>query len=102
VGRLQVSRRITLRSLRRAGLALTLVLPDGTGALRVRVLRGASGKPVYEESLKPAKTGSLSVLLRSSALRRALSPGIYAIEVTVGRSATELGKPSFAGVRVVR
>jgi hypothetical protein len=68
----------------------------------VRILRGASGKPVYEETLKPAKSGALSVRLRSSALRRALSPGLYAIEVTAGRGATELGKPSFVGVRVVR
>jgi hypothetical protein len=90
VSRLQIARRITLRSLRRAGLAMTLVVPDGTGALRVRVLRGASGKSVYEESLKPAKSGAISIRLRSSALRRALGPGLYAIEVTAGRSATEL------------
>jgi hypothetical protein len=62
----------------------------------VRVLRGASGKSVYEESLKPAKSGAISIRLRGSALRRALGPGLYAIEVTAGRSATNRHSRAYA------
>jgi hypothetical protein len=101
---LQTTSTVAVSSAQRTGLAITALVPAATKLVRVRVVRisGSRRTSVYEVFLTVEHGGKVRLRLRDRALRRALRPGTYRIEVAPGRSVTDVGKASRVAVRIVR
>lgn len=102
VSGLNVSRRIRSRSARRRGIGATMKLPEGTGALRVRLSRVGGRRPLVDETRRGLNAGTYTLRLRSRGLRRQLRPGLYRLEVTPVDAGGALGRPAARTIRVTR
>jgi hypothetical protein len=89
----------------KAGIRLVMRLGAGTEVVRIRVYRKTkSGKRLLSDGYKrPAATGLYRVTQSHAALRRSLRAlGSYEVEVTPGRSRTDLGTPARVRFRIIR
>lgn len=104
---LNLSRRIGLRTARRRGISASMVLPEGTSVLRVRLFRLGAGtsqrqRLLVNELRTGLRPGRYTVRLRSRRLRRQLRVGAYRLELTPGTARNALGRRSTATIRITR
>jgi Domain of unknown function (DUF1929) len=103
--RVLIAGRIGLRRARSHGLTITLQLPSGRRVVRVRLFRvlPRARRHLLATTLRHAQgAGTLRVTLRSSALRRALRPGRYELQVASGSGPRRLGPPVRRTFTIVR
>jgi hypothetical protein len=104
---LAFSRRIHARSVRRAGLRLSLNVPADAAVVRVVVSRASrsgrpTGRPIAAAvRLAPGRAGTMRVRLRDRKLRR-LRPGRYVVSVALGRTRSALGPATLRALTVTR
>jgi hypothetical protein len=95
-----LTRRMSLRSARRSGIAAIIYAADGAKIARIRVLRGT--RVIQALNRGVARDGVLEVRLPSrKAARRSLRRGTYRIEIQVGQSLTNLGVTKVRTIRLV-
>jgi hypothetical protein len=100
-----VSATLGRHRVRREGLRFVMRVPAGTEVVRVRVVavRGRLARRVVWDGLRLVpRAGTLSMRLQAVALRRALGPGRYLLEVTPGYARRALGGATSRPFRVVR
>jgi hypothetical protein len=95
-----LTRRMSLRSARRNGMAAIIYAADGAKISRIRVLRGT--RVIQALNRAVSRDGVLEVRLPSKrAARRSLRRGTYRIEIQVGQSLTNLGAPKVRTIKLV-
>ena len=91
--------RMSLRTARTKGIAISLVVPAAATRVKVQLLR-AHAKP-YTKIVGAGRTGSRqTVVLRALSLRRSLRPGMYRVTVGAG-NASGFGVPVERMLRIV-
>jgi hypothetical protein len=83
----------------RAGLRVSLVVPDGARVIDVRLLRGS--RVVVHRVVSAGKAGKRqTVVLGGAVLRRTLRRGRYTLALRSGPSRAQLGAPVLRTIRV--
>lgn len=103
IGRLMMATRVKRSAARRKGIRIVMDLADGTKVVKINIYRKTGGrlKLISSGFRTPSKTGRFAVNRNHAALRRLLRVGSYEVQVTPGRSRTDLGKTSRLAFKVV-
>jgi hypothetical protein len=85
--------RVSVATLRRSGLRISMRLPAGSRAVSLRIYRARGGRPSGRPLVSTVRTvsadGRYAVTIRGTAVRR-LRAGSYVLQVRSGRSRTAL------------
>jgi hypothetical protein len=97
---LTLGRRVGLRAARRAGMGVIVHVPRAGKVVRIRVLRGTR---IVETTTRTAtRDGVMELRLpRARNARRAMSRGVYTVQVQVGQDLQHLGQVAIKRFRVV-
>ena len=101
---LVTSPRIRRSKAARNGIRLVMRIDDATSVVRIKIYRRtAGGRRLLSDGYKsPQTSGLYRVRQNHRSLRRSLKVGRYEVEVTPGRSRSDLGTTSRYNFRVVR
>lgn len=101
--RLATAARVKRSRARLLGIRLVLDLPAGTEVVKINVYRRTGGTlRLLSSGFKSVGPGRRTVKQSHATLRRLLKIGSYEVQVTPGRSKTDLGKTAKSAFKVVK